>query len=103
MSGSNRFQALQEIEEQEYSEAPNPVTEIMDEHQPQSGQEGWESDVDFQDLSDEEDLTDIVVIEEAQRRRKVSSGPRPAHVPNMTFALDPMPTKSIPGMGRGGG
>jgi len=104
MSCSNRFQALAEDEEPDLLQGNDPSMAVMDDaQQPQSGQQGWENDEDLQDLLDEEDSKDeTIVIEDEQRRRKVSSGPRAAHVPNMTFAFDPVSTQSIPGCGRGG-
>jgi hypothetical protein len=107
---NNRFQALADADEPDPTQRANPVIEIIeDAQQPQSGQEGWDNDEDLQDLSDEEGSNEsAVVIEDNQRRRKVSLGPRLAHAPNMMLAFNPVHTQpltnqTIPGRGRGGG
>jgi hypothetical protein len=110
MSDNNRFQALADADDPDPTQGEDPAIEVIeDAQQPQSGQEGWDNDEDLQDLSDKEDSKEsAVVIEDNQRRRKVSSGPRLAHALNMTLAFNPVPTQSlpnqtIPGRGRGGG
>jgi hypothetical protein len=71
--------------------------------QKQDGEEGWYDDL--ADLSDGEDNdVDIgtTVIEDNNRHRKVSSGTRAAHTPNMTAAFQITPTRHR-SRGRGGG
>jgi len=74
MASTNRFQALQ----------------------------GWEEDMQgiFDDEDSQTDGTEV--IDDDNRRRKVSTGPREAHAHEMTFAFPPV-RLGVPGNGRGGG
>jgi hypothetical protein len=106
MSTSNRYQALAAFADQEES-PPQTMKETQalvaypgQNHLPPS--QGWEEDM--QGIFDDEDpQTDgTEVIDDDNRRRKVSTGPREAHAPEMTFAFPPA-RLGVPGTGRGGG
>jgi len=104
MSNHNRFQVLAEHEDPgklhlQVEEAPHQVAQ--DTRQPTLGEEGWDDDLD---ISEGEDSGDNDVIEDGNRRRKVSAGPRGAYTSNMPIAFPPVSTSQIvPGRGRGGG
>jgi hypothetical protein len=104
MSNQNRFQVPAEHEEPDEQhlqdeEAPDQV--IQDAQLTKLGEEGWDDDLD---ISDGEDSGDNDVIEDGNRRQKVSTGPRDAHTSNMTFPFPPVSTRQFfPGRGRGEG
>ncbi|MFN9982650.1 MAG: hypothetical protein ACK53Y_22165, partial [bacterium] len=104
MSSNNRFQALVEVDdEQSLQIAETSMVEYTHTAQMQDGEEGWYDDL--ADLSDEEDNDEDIgatVIEDNNRRRKVSSGTRAAHTPNMTAAFQTTSTRHR-SRGRGGG
>ena len=100
MENYNRFQALEEEGPEAGSQEEETAALVtVKTRRSHTEAEGWDDDLDS--LSDEED--NHKVIEDENRRRKISQGSSEINTSSRAFAFPQVNASRIMGRGRGGG